>query len=54
VVLPERRREKGVTGFDSEWFTRRSVPRKATMISITTRRTPISAANKQRDFELAA
>jgi hypothetical protein len=48
-------REKGVTGFDSERLIRRSVPRKATMISITTRRTEISAENStQRQFQLAA
>jgi hypothetical protein len=50
-----RGREKGVTGFDSERLIRRSVPRKATMISITTRRKEISAENStQRDLQLAA
>ena len=47
-------REKGVTGFDSERLIRRSVPRKATMISLTIRRNVLSAENTQRDFELAA
>jgi hypothetical protein len=47
--------EKGVTGFDSERLIRGSVPRKATMISITTRRKEISAENStQREFQLAA
>jgi hypothetical protein len=56
IAGPARRgREKGVTGFDSERLIRRSVPRKATMISITTRRTEISAENStQRQFQLAA
>jgi hypothetical protein len=45
---------EGVTGFDSEWFIRRSVPRKATMISLTIRRNELSAENTQRDFALAA
>ena len=49
------RGEKGVTGFDSERLIRGSVPRKATMISITTRRKEISAENStQREFQLAA
>ena len=47
--------EKGVTGFDSERLIRGSVPRKATMISKTTRRNVLSAENStQRDFQLAA
>jgi hypothetical protein len=47
--------DEGVTGFDSERLIRRSVPRKATMISITTRRKKISAENStQREFTLAA
>jgi hypothetical protein len=51
----QRGREKGVTGIDSERLIRRSVPRKATMISITTRRKDISAENStQRQFQLAA
>ena len=52
---PHRAGAEGVTGFDSEWFIRRSVPRKATMISLTMRRNATSAENStQRDFELAA
>jgi len=37
-VPPRTTAEKGVTGFDSERLIRGSVPRKATMISKTTRR----------------
>ena len=38
---------EGVNGFDSGCRSRGSVPRKATMISLTTRRKPISAADKR-------
>lgn len=51
---PHRAGAEGVTGFDSEWFIRRSVPRKATMISLTMRRDELSAESSQRDFQLAA
>jgi hypothetical protein len=55
VLVVRVRWEKGVTGFDSGCLIRRSVPRKATMISITTRRKEISAENStQRDLVLAA
>ena len=48
---------KGVNGLDSGCRSRGSVPRKATMISLTTRRKKTSAANKQhaqKSFALAA
>lgn len=51
---PAERGPEGVTGFDSEWFIRRSVPRKATMISLTMRCNELSAESSQRDFQLAA
>jgi hypothetical protein len=38
---------QGVIGFDSDRRSRGSVPRKATMISLTIRRKTTSAANKQ-------
>jgi len=40
-------RRKGVNGFDSGSGSRGSVPRKATMISLTTRRKKISADNSR-------
>jgi hypothetical protein len=51
---PQSAGAEGVTGFDSEWFIRRSVPRKATMISLTMRCDELSAESSQRDFQLAA
>ena len=44
---PPLRRRKGVNGFDSGCRSRGSVPRKATMISLTMRRKKISAASKR-------
>jgi hypothetical protein len=46
LVLPPYGRRKGVNGFDSGIGSRGSVPRKATMISLTIRRKKISATNK--------
>jgi hypothetical protein len=46
LVEPPHGRRKGVNGFDSGIGSRGSVPRKATMISLTTRRKKISATNK--------
>jgi len=45
---------KGVNGFDSGCRARGSVPRKATMISLTTRRKKSRADTSQREFALAA
>ena len=47
-------RRKGVNGFDSGCRSRGSVPRKATMISLTIRRKKSSADKSQREFALAA
>ena len=51
--------QKGVNGLDSGCGSRGSVPRKATMISLTMRRKKTSAANKrtvpaQAEYALAA
>jgi hypothetical protein len=57
LVQPPHGRRKGVNGFDSGCRSRGSVPRKATMISQTTRRKKISADNSrtanQNAFALA-
>jgi len=53
LVQPPQGRRKGVNGFDSGSGSRGSVPRKATMISLTTRRKKISAANTQHVPALA-